>query len=230
MRSLLLISLMMASTAFAQMVEVKDNNESAPQGRDKAQEYFKERQGSRSDDSPRRTFGGGDDGAAPRYMAIHLGTFFSSQAYKWGDGSGDDPGKFNMGVTYRIGEWVNSMDLALRIEYTSYVLKVLDETNTEFYDEDARKLSFSLLFSFPDANSRFPLYFGAGIGPGIMMKKLDDESAVVLDYSLVAGARFLNVIDNIGFMVETGLKNHISLLSDGQFNGVFINVGSVFAF
>jgi hypothetical protein len=47
---------------------------------------------------------------------------------------------------------------------------------------------------------------------------------------LVAGARFLNVIDTMGFMIETGLKNHIHLLSDGQFNGVFVNVGTVFTF
>jgi hypothetical protein len=63
-----------------------------------------------------------------------------------------------------------------------------------------------------------------------MIKQIADESILALDYSLVAGARFLNVIDTMGFMIETGLKNHIHLLSDGQFNGVFVNVGTVFTF
>ena len=212
-------------TATAQMVEVKDqpapgggSQAPAPNtGAPAAQEYFKARQGSANPARERRP---SDSGGAPRYLAVHLGTFFSSQAYKWGHGDQDDVGKFNAGVTYRIGEWVDSMDLNFRFDYTSYEL-----------DEDpARKLSFSALLTFPDANSRFPLYFGGGIGAGIFMKQLKDESALAFDWTLLAGARFLDVFDNLGFMVEAGMKNHILLLSDGQFNGVFFNVGTVFAF
>ena len=227
MRGLLPIFLLFAAPTFAQMVEVKENNQTQPSGREKAQEYFKERQGSA--ESPRRA--SAEPGAMPRYLAVHLGSFFSSQAYKWGDGDGDDPGKFNMGVTYRLGEWVNSMDLALRIDYTTYKLQELVDTATgALVDRDARKLSFGVVITFPDANSRFPLYFGGGVGAGFMMKQLPDESAIVIDYSLIAGARFLDVIDNVGFLVETGLKNHIHLIGSGQFNGVFLNVGTVFAF
>jgi hypothetical protein len=221
MRILLLILLFLTVPAFAQMVEVKENNQTQPSGREKAQGYFKERQGSK-DDKP---------GATPRYLALHLGGFFSSQAYKWGDGDGDDPGKFNMGVTYRLGEWVNSMDLALRIDYTSYRLQEeVDAASGASVDKDARKLSLGVVVTFPDANSRFPLYFGGGLGPGFMMKQLRDESAIVIDYSLIAGARFLDVFNNVGFMVETGIKNHLHLIGSGQFNGVFLNVGTVFAF
>ncbi len=228
MRVLLLISLLLAAPTFAQMVEVKEDNRTQPSGREKAQEYFKERQGSK-DEGPRRA--AAEPGAMPRYLALHLGSFFSSQAYKWGDGDGDDPGKFNMGVTYRLGEWVNSMDLALRIDYTTYKLQELvDAATGALVDKDARKLSMGVVVTFPDANSRFPLYFGGGLGVGFMMKQLEDESAIVIDYSLIAGARFLDVIDNVGFLVETGLKNHIHLIGSGQFNGVFLNVGTVFAF
>ena len=53
-------------------------------------------------------------------MAIMLGGFFTSQSYKWGQADQKDPAKFNAGVTYRMGEWVNSMDLSLRLEYTYY--------------------------------------------------------------------------------------------------------------
>lgn len=209
----LIFSFLFSGSLFAQAVEVQDTP--PPAGKERAQEYFQDRQ---RPAQPARA--SAHEGATPRYLAIHAGTFFTSQAYKWGDGDQDDIGKLNAGVTYRLGEWVNSMDLLLRIDYTTFGL---DEGN-------ARKFTPGLIITFPDANSRFPLYFGGGLGAGIFLKNINDESAVSLDYSLIAGARFLDVIENVGFMVETGLKNHLHLFSDGQFNGVYINVGTVFAF
>ncbi|NJL25509.1 MAG: hypothetical protein HC902_10290 [Calothrix sp. SM1_5_4] len=153
-------------------------------------------------------------------MAIHAGGFFTSQGYKWGKGDQDDIGKLNVGVDYRLGEWVNSADLSLRIDYATF----------ELNENNARKLSIGPIVSFPDVNSQFPLYFGGGIGAGFFVKQLSNESAVALDYSLFAGARFLNVIEQMGFMVEAGIKNHLHLFSDGQFNGVYVNLGTVFAF
>lgn len=221
MRNLLFIFVLtVGSHAFAQMVEVRDghNSERPTSGKEKAQGYFKERQGAKEDSgSPRKE---ASEGATPRYLAIHIGSFFSSQGYKWGNGDQTDIGKLNAGITYRLGEWVNSMDLAMRIDYTNFHLE----------EGNSRKLSFGAIITFPDANSRFPLYFGAGLGAGFMLKTINEESVLALDYSLFGGVRFLNVIDNVGFMVETGMKNHIHLLSDGQFNGIFLNVGTVFAF
>jgi hypothetical protein len=198
------------------MVEVKDDGSTAKPaapatGKAKAQEYFQGR-------APRKP--SADSGATPRYLALHIGSFFTSQAYKWGRGDQDDIGKLNAGLTYRLGEWINSADMAMRVEYTNYQL---DEGS-------ARKLSFSGIVTFPDSNSRFPLYFGGGLGAGIFIKQLSGEGALALDYQLIAGARFLDVFENVGFMVETGLKNHLHLASDGQFNGVYLNVGAVFAF
>jgi hypothetical protein len=225
MKAWLVTLLMLSTPAFAQMVEVKDEPASQPAtsqpatGKEAAGEYFKAR---KADPSARRV--ANDGGATPRYLAIHVGSFFTSQAYKWGRGDQDDPGKLNAGVTYRMGEWVNSMDLAFRFDYTNYEF---DNCTGECR---ARKLSFSGILTFPDSNSRFPLYFGGGLGAGFFIKNLNKESALALDYQLIAGARFLDVFENVGFMVETGLKNHLLLLSDGQFNGVYLNVGTVFAF
>lgn len=213
MKTLLLALLLVTSQAFAQAVEVKDNGET---GEKRAREYFQKRPKNETPYSRRPA----SEGGTPRYLALHVGSFFTSQAYKWGHSEQGDKAKLNVGLTYRLGEWVNSMDLALRVDYTTY----------DFPEGQARKLSADFIFTFPDANSRFPLYFGAGIGPGFMIKQIADESILALDYSLIAGARFLNVIESMGFMVETGLKNHIHLLSDGQFNGVFVNVGTVFTF
>lgn len=226
MRNLLLIGFLavfssVTPAAYGQAVEIDDDQLEAPPatGKDRAQEYFKGRKASPPTATPTRRVASEGSGA-PRYLAIHIGSFFTSQGYKWGDGEQDDKAKLNAGVTYRLGEWVNSMDLAMRIDYTNYQM---DEGS-------ARKLGLSFIVTFPDANSGFPLYFGGGLGPGFFLKQINEESVLALDYSLFGGARFLDVIGNVGLMVETGLKNHIHLLSDGQFNGVFINVGTVFAF
>ena len=156
MKSYLIALLMLSGTAFGQAVEVKDAPAQPATGKEAAGEYFKAR---KVDDSARRV--AGDGGATPRYLAVHVGSFFTSQAYKWGEGDQDDPGKLNFGVTYRMGEWVNSMDLAFRFDYTNY----------EFDEGNARKLSFGGILTFPDSNSRFPLYFGGGLGAGFFIKK-----------------------------------------------------------
>lgn len=157
----------------------------------------------------------------PRYLALHVGSYIDDDAYNWGGRKNDeDLGKLTIGVTYRVGEWVNSMDLLFRADFNSFSLK----------EGSPVKLSLLPMVTFPDANSQFPLYFGGGIGLGVYLKNIDDESALSLDYQLVLGARFLEVIDTVGFFMEAGLKNHIHLLSDGQYNGVFVAVGGAFTF
>jgi len=219
--SLTLILTFSSSAAFGQAVDVTDSSAlpkaTAPAtGTGKAKEYFQTRQGQAPAPASSSESGGG----TPRFMAVHLGTFFSDQAYKWGKGNQEDIAGLNAGFTYRLGEWVNSADFALRFDYTNFSL---DEGS-------ARKLSFSGLLSIPDSNSRFPLYFGGGAGLGIFMKQIKKESPLSFDWSLYGGVRFLDVFENVGVMVEAGMKNHILLASDGQFNGIFVNVGTVFAF
>lgn len=211
---LLCIALLFSSaTSVAQMVEVQDNPPAT--GPQRAQEYFRERknQAPAASESSSR-------GPKPRYLALHVGSFFSDRGYKWGDGDQKNIGKLNAGVTYRLGEWVNSMDFSLRVDYFGFKLD----------EGDARKLAFSTIITFPDANSRFPLYFGGGIGFGMFLKQINDESALSFDYQLLAGVRLLDLLDSLGLMVETGVKNHLHLLGNGQFNSVFINVGTVFLF
>lgn len=181
-------------------------------GRDAAAKYFK-----RTPSQNELSLGGSSD----RYLALHFGRFTSSQSYDWGKlGPQEDVGKNNFGVTYRIGEWQNSMDLKLRIDYQEF----------EIGGEDASKISFMPMITFPDANSRFPLYFGAGLGLGIFLKQVERKSALSFDNQLVAGARFFNVFENTGFFIEAGLKNHLLILSSGQFNGTFLAGGMVFTF
>lgn len=175
--------------------------------------------------APKRTEDGGSRSVAAssdsHYLATHVGFFFTDNAYKWGaPDSQSNTGKWNVGVTYRMGEWINSMDLGIRVDLASYKLN----------DGDATKLSFLPVVTFPDASSKFPLYFGAGAGLGVFIKQLNAESVLSLDYQLFGGVRFFNVVNSVGFFVEGGLKNHLLLLSDGQFNGTYFALGTVFTF
>lgn len=159
--------------------------------------------------------------SGPRYLALHYGQFVNSTAYKWGKKDSEKSvGQRTYGVTYRVGEWVNSMDLLFRGEFCDYEAD-------GFYNQ---KLSFSPVVTFPDAKAGFPLYFGAGAGMGVFFRQMEKESSLTFDYQLVMGARFNNIYDGFGFSIETGLKNHLSLLSDGQFNGTFLAAGAVFEF
>ena len=158
------------------------------------------------------------------YLAIHVGKMMSSTSYEWGTiGKQDDIGDFTAGITYRVGEWRNSMDLNLRLDFIQYNVVADGERKP-------LKLSILPLITFPDATSRFPLYFGFGAGPGVFFRQSEGEASLSLDYQLVAGARFFDVFENAGFFLETGLKNHLQLWNSGQFNGTFLAAGAVFTF
>jgi hypothetical protein len=155
------------------------------------------------------------------YLALHAGWFVSDNSYKWGvPENQDNIGRWNLGVTYRVGEWINSMDLLIRFDVSRFVLA----------EGGVTKFSFLPLITFPDASSRFPLYFGAGAGIGFFGTQLAGESSLALDYQLLAGARFFNLWDLTGLFIEGGIKNHLHLLSDGQYNGTFITTGLLFTF
>jgi hypothetical protein len=154
-----------------------------------------------------------------RFMEVYAGGFLSQTEYKWGH-NGDNVGQFNAGVSYRFGEWERSMDFLFRADITRYNLN----------EGNATKFSLLPMVVFPDAASHFPLYFGAGAGLGIFFQQIRNQSALAFEYQLVAGVRFFNIWDSIGIMIETGLRNHIHLLTPGQWNSVFLDGGAVFTF
>lgn len=187
-------------------------------GEGAATEYFKKREqrSTQRSESTRDLASGG-----VRVLMLHVGTFINDRAYRWGSRSRvEDPGQANIGVTYRIGEWKNSMDLFFRAEVISY----------EIDNERPVKLSLMPIVAFPDSRSSFPLYFGAGAGVGIFFKQAGDESDLSADYALLVGARFPEMFDNGGLFFETGLKGQIHLVSSGQQDGVFLAAGYMFSF
>jgi hypothetical protein len=160
-------------------------------------------------------------GPDAHYLSVYIGTYLADNAYQMGQPSAQtNVGRWKAGVTYRFGEWLNSADLSMRIEVENYTLS----------DGSVRKISFTPIVSFPDATSKFPLYFGGGIGPGIFLQQIDSLSVLSLDYTLFAGVRFFDILKNTGAFVEAGLKNDFLLLSTGQFNGYYTTVGAIFTF
>ena len=172
-----------------------------------------------SNPEPRRDIASRSPSA--HYLAIYVGSYLSDNAYQWGPPSGqNNVGRWKAGVTYRFGEWLNSTDLGLRVEVENFTLG----------DGTARKLSFTPIISFPDANSKFPLYFGGGLGPGVFLQQIDGLSTMTFDYTLFAGVRFFDLYENTGAFIEAGLKNNFFLFSSGQFNGYYATIGAVFTF
>lgn len=204
---LILLSVLAFQTAFA------DNQPRV--GRNAAAKYFEKREPAQDDGN------GNSGGATDHYLALHFGRYMGSQAYEWGmHGKETGVGGNTYGLTYRVDQWANSMDLNLRVDFQEY----------NAADEKPTKLSLMPLLTFPDASSKFPLYFGIGAGLGVFFKQIADESPLSLDYQLVIGARFFNVFENTGFFIESGIKNHIQIFTSGQLNGTFLAGGAVFTF
>jgi hypothetical protein len=160
-------------------------------------------------------------GGGTRYLTIGLSTFTKSDSFSWGgNGKETDIGKWGIDMNYRLSQYNSLLDYSLRVSYQEY----------QPHDQTAKKLIFSYALTLPDAESRFPLYFGAGLGAGVFLSQLPDESPVTLDYQLFLGMRLFNVVESTGFYLEGGLKNHLQLTSDGQLNGTYVSAGAVFTF
>ena len=153
-------------------------------------------------------------------LMLHLGQYIDSQAYEWGPSAKvDGAGAANYGVTYLLDEW-HGLDANIRVDFSEYNIS----------NNRAVKISFLPLVTFPRADSRFPLYFGVGGGLGVFMQQISNKSNLSFDYQLIMGARFTDISPGFGAFVEYGLKNHLHLLSNGQFNGTILTGGAVFTF
>lgn len=155
-----------------------------------------------------------------RLLMLHLGTYTESTSWDWKDSDKrKSVAKATYGITYLWDRW-RGLDINLRFDINEYKVD----------EEQATKISLMPLWTLPLAETQFPLYFGFGAGLGIFFHQLDDESNLSFDYQLMAGARFVDLYENLGAFIEFGMKNHLHLLSDGQVNGTAISAGAVFTF
>lgn len=176
-------------------------------GRKAAQKYFT------TDANSKSSFG-------TNVLMIHLGKFTNSVAYSWGANSPlTDSGAAVYGVTYLFEQW-HGFDTNLRIDFHEFVIE----------NQKVMKMSVAPIWTFPRVDTQFPLYFGLGGGLGVFFQQVTGRSYLSFDYQLLMGVRFLNMIQNFGVFLEVGMKNHLHLLSTGQFNGTAVSIGGVFNF
>lgn len=203
------IFILVMSFVFLNSTLVQAEGDTPVVGRKSAQRFFEKEVAPKNDPSE-------------HLLMLHLGTYTSTEVWNWCcqiDRQDNVKANF-LGLTYRMGEWTSTMDNNLRIEFITY----------EIEEYRPQKISFTDLVTFPDAAAKFPLYFGLGLGVGVFLKQVPARSALSADFQLVAGGRWINAAGRTGFFIEAGLKNHINVLSAGQFNGVFLAGGAVFSF
>ena len=196
-------------------------------GRTAAARYFQlekqaEKRGTASnEDDSSSSYSSSGKQLQDHFMALGFGTFSESTAYNWAhNGKAEGMGKWGADLTYRFAEQEYLFDEAFRISYNTF----------KPAEQDSSKLSVLYAITFPEAASRFPIYFGGAAGLGVYIKQIDQESLISFDYQLYLGLRAFNLFDSVGFYVEGGLRNHLHLTSDGQFNGTFLSLGTIFNF
>lgn len=146
-------------------------------------------------------------------LAMAVGSLVDSKSYQWTD---NQLSGWNAEIFYH-----NASEGYFGKGYHLELQKFASE------DEEFSKVSFLLSFTFPRRLS-FPVYLGVAGGPGYFTKQLRGESAFSFDYKAYLGFR-LNEIHS-QYFVQAGIKNHVHVLSDGQFNGWFVSSGVAYRF
>lgn len=153
---------------------------------------------------------------------IHMSGFLNSSSNKWGsEGKGEDMGRFNFGLTHFRGpsEWIG--DVAIRTELTTYRVN----------GRQPVKLAALPMLFYPEWTDEFPIYFGVGLGLGIMFNSPKNESAFTFEYQASLGFKFDKIFspsEGWGFFLEGGIKNHLNILSRGEFDSEYIAAGVSF--
>lgn len=183
----------------------------AETGRDAAMKYFTNQPASIK--APRAPASSVSGSSGDRLFSISAGTLIQGKSYQW---AGEDIGGWNVQMAYRRSPGTY-LAQAIHLEFQKFT-----ENRKEF-----SKLSLLLNFVFPKSVT-FPVYIGAGAGPGFFLNQLVGESSIAVDYKAYVGLR-LNQ-EHSQFILESGVKNHVHMLSDGQFIGWFVSSGVAYKF
>ena len=179
-------------------------------GRDAAMKYFRGKKSSRS-----RTRGPQSAEVPGRQLlGVAVGNLLSSKNYHWMEN--DDVGGWNLELAYtRSDQGWFARRYSLELQ--------------QFSANEARlsKLSFLFTFLFP-RRLEFPVYIGFAAGPGYFIKQRRNESEFSIDYKAFLGLRLND--PNSQYFLQSGVKNHVHVLSDGQFIGWYISSGVAYKF
>ncbi len=146
-------------------------------------------------------------------LAVAVGSLINTKSYNWGDES--TPG-WNVEAFY---QWAGSgvFGQGVHLEMQKFALA----------DEELTKLSFLYSLTFPRRLS-FPVFIGVAAGPGYFLKQQENESHFAFDYKAYLGLRLNQAHSQ--YFVQSGVKNHVNVLSDGQFIGWFVSSGVAYTF
>lgn len=148
-----------------------------------------------------------------RMLGISVGSLLNSRSYHWSEESFRG---YNVEASY-FSQGTGIFGRGLSLEMQKFAAD----------DEELTKMAFLFNFTFP-RRITFPVYLGAAFGPGYFFKQLEDESEFTIDYKAYLGLRLNQV--NSQYFLQSGVKNHVHVLSDGQFIGWYISSGVAYKF
>lgn len=151
--------------------------------------------------------------AGDRILAFSFGSLIQSKSYDW---AGDAIPGWNVEAFY---QWAQSgvFGKGIHLELQKFAVQ----------EEELTKLSVLYSLTFPRRLS-FPVYLGVAFGPGYFLKQREGESEFAFDYKTYLGLRLHQ--QNAQYFVQSGVKNHVHVLSDGQFIGWFVSSGVAYTF
>ena len=148
-----------------------------------------------------------------RLLAVAVGSLLNARSYQWTE---EELAGWNVELFYQkptSGYFGQGFHLELQ--------KFANEV------DEFSKVSFLVRFTFPRRLS-FPVYLGVAAGPGFFLEQREDESDFAFDYKAYLGVR-LNE-PNSQYFFQSGVKNHVHVLSDGQFIGWYVSSGVAYKF
>ncbi len=146
-------------------------------------------------------------------LGLAVGSLINSKSYGWVD---EELTGWNMEVSYlRAGRGTFAQGFHLELQKFGA------------QGQDLTKLAFLLSFNFPRRLS-FPVYIGVSAGPSFFLEQKDEESEFALDYKAYLGLRLNEAHSQ--YFIQSGVKNHVHVLSDGQFVGWFVSSGVAYKF
>lgn len=121
------------------------------------------------------------------YFQRHL-QFYGLGVIKKISGESFKAPDWGLGLSYRVAGWKQRADISLRVE-------------GESSQEDERRMTLLSSITFPDVESRFPLYFGTGLGLG---RDLSSQKNFT-ETRIFVGGRISHLLKGTtGFFLELG--------------------------
>jgi hypothetical protein len=183
----------------------------APTGRAAALKYFssqaKQQVVTRSPSEVGLSLGG------QRLLAVAVGSLINSRSYNWTEESA--PG-WNVELFYQSAS-EGYFAKGFHLELQKFAID----------QQELSKVAFLYSFTFPRRLS-FPVYIGVAAGPSYFIRQSQNESHFAFDYKAYLGLRLHQ--KHSQYFIQSGVKNHVHVLSDGQFVGWFISSGVAYTF